>query len=61
MKLSRKAFRRGAISLVVAAAIALTSVLSAAAQSTTINGVMFALHLPCYSPSGLLVCLSRVD
>ncbi|MBW4443964.1 MAG: phosphate ABC transporter substrate-binding protein PstS [Plectolyngbya sp. WJT66-NPBG17] len=38
MILSRKAFRRGAIALFVATAIAITPVLSAIAQSTTING-----------------------
>ena len=38
MTLSRKAFRRGAIALVVASAIALSPVLSAIAQSVTING-----------------------
>lgn len=38
MILSRKALRRGGIALIVAAAIALTPVLSAIAQSTTLNG-----------------------
>ncbi|MER3434944.1 MAG: phosphate ABC transporter substrate-binding protein PstS [Leptolyngbya sp. ERB_1_1] len=38
MILSRKAFRRGALALFVAAAVAVTPVLSAIAQSTTING-----------------------
>lgn len=38
MILSRKALRRGGIALLVAAAIALTPVLSAIAQSTTLNG-----------------------
>jgi len=38
MILSRKAFRRAAIALFVAAAVAVTPVLSAIAQSTTING-----------------------
>ncbi|BAU13473.1 hypothetical protein LEP3755_40120 [Leptolyngbya sp. NIES-3755] len=38
MILSRKALRRSGIALIVAAAIALAPVLSAIAQSTTING-----------------------